>query len=200
MRHADPCQFEFSFSLPPVPEAHSPRLGEGMAPPRTARGRNMENAQHTDHETDDLESSFAPALRLLSTELAPRVSEPRAAKLTGPEDAGRLLVDLIGRKDREHFVVLHLDTRHRVRSVETISIGTLNTSLVHPREVFKAAILSNSQAIICGHNHPSGELDPSEDDSAIHQRLKEAGHLLGIEVLDFLVVSATDYRSFAMRP
>jgi DNA repair protein RadC len=198
MRHADSGQFEFSFSLPPVPEAHSPRLGEGMAPPGT--GRNMEKGEHTDHETDGLAEDFlAPALRLLSTELAPRVSEP-VAKLTGPEEAGRLLVDLIGKKDREHFVVLHLDTRHRVRAVETISVGTLNASLVHPREVFKAAILSNSHAIICGHNHPSAELDPSADDLAIHQRLKEAGQLLGIEVLDFLVVSATDYRSFAMRP
>ena len=97
-------------------------------------------------------------------------------------------MDLIGDKDREHFVALHLNARNRVVAAETISIGSLVASIVHPREVFKAAILNNSAGIICGHNHPSGELEPSPEDRDINTRLRAAGRLLGIDVLDFLIV------------
>jgi len=86
------------------------------------------------------------------------------------------------------YAVIHLDARHRPRSVEVVSIGSLNASIVHPREVFKAAILSGAQSIILGHNHPSGEVEPSDEDLSITRRLVEVGELLGIVVLDHVIV------------
>ena len=140
-----------------------------------------------------------PRIRLVTTELAYQVREP-GPPLKGPEDSGRLLMDLIGDKDREHFVALHLNARNRVVAAETISIGSLVASIVHPREVFKAAILNNAAGIICGHNHPSGELEPSPEDRDINTRLRAAGRLLGIDVLDFLIVSTSKYLSIDTAP
>lgn len=97
---------------------------------------------------------------------------------------------------KEDFVVLYLNTRHRIVGMETVSVGTLGASLVHPREVFKAAILRSTHAIICGHNHPSGELEPSADDIEICTRVRRVGELLGIEVVDFLIVFGSEFRSF----
>jgi DNA repair protein RadC len=129
-------------------------------------------------------------LRLVKTELVPRVSEPGPA-IREPLVAGKELSALIGSKDREHFVVFHLDTRHRVQSFEIAAIGSLSAAIVHPREVFKGAILANASAIICGHNHPSGDPTPSEDDREMHRRLQQVGELIGIEVLDLLIVAGT---------
>jgi len=92
-------------------------------------------------------------------------------------------------KDREHFIAMHIDSRNRVVSIETVSIGTLDFVSVHPREVFKAAILANARAIICAHNHPSGGLQPSDADRKAYDTLKASGELLGIPLLDFLIVS-----------
>lgn len=128
-----------------------------------------------------------PAFRLISTELVPSVAEA-GPTIHGPDDGARYITDLIGRKDREHFVILHLDGKHRPRAIEITAIGTLNSVPVSPREVFKAAILSNSCAIICAHNHPSGDLTPSAEDHMAYRKLKEAGDLLGVPVLDFLIV------------
>jgi DNA repair protein RadC len=135
-------------------------------------------------------------IRLVKAELVPRVSEPGPA-IREPLVAGKELSALIGSKDREHFVVFHLDTRHRVQSFEIVAIGSLNAAIVHPREVFKGAILANAHAIICGHNHPSGEPTPSDDDCEMHRRLEQVGQLIGIEVLDHLVVAGT--RCWSMR-
>jgi DNA repair protein RadC len=123
-------------------------------------------------------------------ELLPQVSEP-GPPIREPAAVAARLTDLIGKKDREHFVVFHLDTRHRVRSYEVVSIGSLMAAIVHPREVFKGAILANAAAIICGHNHPSGDPSPSEDDCSLHERLCKAGEILGIEVLDHVIVGGT---------
>src|SRR5262245_39841910 len=90
--------------------------------------------------------------------------------------------------DRENFVILILDQKNKVLGVHTVSVGGLTASIVHPRETFKAAILANAAAIIYGHNHPSGDCQPSREDRAITQRLKEAGALLGIGILDHLVI------------
>ena len=106
-----------------------------------------------------------------------------------PEDAVSVLQALILEKDREHFVVLHLSTRHRVVSVEIATVGTLSASLVHPREVFKGAFLANAGGIICGHNHPSGDPSPSPEDLALYDRLKKSGELLGVPLLDFIIVA-----------
>lgn len=134
-------------------------------------------------------------VRLVTTELIDCVAEADAL-VEGPAVAAREICRQIGVKDREHFVVLYLDARHRIVATETVSVGTLSAALVHPREVFKGAIISNAAAIICGHNHPSGELSPSSDDLQICERLSSAGELLGINVLDFLIVSGEEWESF----
>lgn len=90
--------------------------------------------------------------------------------------------------EKEHFVALHLDARHRIKSTETISIGTATASLVHPREVFRAAIRLGTVALILCHNHPSGDPEPSPDDREITGRLRQAGELLGIKVLDHVIL------------
>lgn len=86
--------------------------------------------------------------------------------------------------DQERFIVACLDTQHCIQSVVPITVGTLDASLVHPREVFKPAIIEGSSAILLSHNHPSGDPTPSKEDHAVTQRLTEAGELLGITVLD----------------
>ena len=92
-------------------------------------------------------------------------------------------------------MIICLNTRNRVICINTVSIGSLNASLVHPREVFKPAILANAASIILAHNHPSGETEPSKDDIEITKRVKEAGNLLGIELLDHVIISDSDWKS-----
>ena len=91
-------------------------------------------------------------------------------------------------KPQEHFCILCLNTKNKMVGVHTISIGSLNASIVHPREVFKAAILNNASRIICLHNHPSGDPEPSKEDIEITRRLVEAGEIIGIEVLDHVII------------
>lgn len=94
----------------------------------------------------------------------------------------------ITKEDRECFYVLHLNAKNEIIGKELVSMGTLTNSLIHPREVFKAAILNNSASIICVHNHPSGDPTPSREDILITNRLVEAGALLGISVLDHVII------------
>ena len=96
---------------------------------------------------------------------------------------------------KEHFVVLYLNARNQLIHKETISIGTLNASLVHPREVFKPAIDCLAASIIVAHNHPSGETEPSEADVMLTGRLVDAGRILGIEVADHLIITNKDFLS-----
>ena len=104
------------------------------------------------------------------------------------EDAAAVVAAYLKGADREHCVAVLLDARHKVIGLNTVSIGTVSASLVHPREVFKPAILANASAVILAHNHPSGELEPSEHDVDLTLRLIEAGKLLGIELLDHLIL------------
>jgi len=99
--------------------------------------------------------------------------------------------------DREYFWCLSLDGKNRAQGVDVVSVGTLTASLVHPREVFKAAILTNAAAIIVAHNHPSGDPTPSVEDREITQRLRQAGEILGIKLLDHVVLGHGHYHSFA---
>lgn len=115
--------------------------------------------------------------------------------VVGPSEAGEALRTLIGNKDREHFVTLHLDARNRIIAAEIVAVGILTSCLVHPREVFKGAILNGAAAIICGHNHPSGDVTPSSEDVDLEKRLRAAGELLGMHVLDFIIVSQTTHWS-----
>lgn len=108
------------------------------------------------------------------------------------EDAVKVLRTYLEGEDREHFVVLMLDIKWRIIGIHTISIGTLTETLVHPREVFKAAILANAHAIILGHNHPTGEPAPSIDDLDITRELIQAGEYLKIPVLDHIIIGHDD--------
>ena len=110
-------------------------------------------------------------------------------------DAARCAQSVLSGKDREHFIGMHLDSRYRVISVEIVSIGILSSALVHPREIFKGAFLANASAVVCAHNHPSGDVTPSVEDYALLRRVVEAGKLLGVPVLDFLVVSESQHWS-----
>ena len=113
-------------------------------------------------------------------------------------DASTLLHTYLADVDREHFVIILLNQKNRIIGVNTVSIDSLTASVVHPREVFKGAILANSASIICGHNHPSTDCQPSREDRAITTRLVEAGRLLGISILDHVIISGTgQYFSFA---
>lgn len=99
-------------------------------------------------------------------------------------------------KPQEHFIVLYLDARDRLIYRETVSIGTLTASLVHPREVFSPAVERRAAAIIVAHNHPSGDSSPSSEDRQATRRLSQAGRLLGITLIDHVVVTKTGYFSF----
>ena len=105
-----------------------------------------------------------------------------------PEDAWQVLKNYIDEMDREVFVVICLDIRNHINAINTVSIGNLNSSLVHPREVFKPAILANAAAIILGHNHPSGDPNPSKEDIQTTKQMAAAGKILGIDVLDHVII------------
>lgn len=109
-------------------------------------------------------------------------------ELDRPEDAAQVLCRYLEHEDREHFVAVLLDVKNRIIGIHTVSIGILNATMVCPREVFKAAILANAASVIVGHNHPSGDPTPSPEDIEVTKTLKEAGRLLGIEVLDHLII------------
>lgn len=100
------------------------------------------------------------------------------------------------RADREEFLVLLLDIKNYMIGFNVVSVGTLNYVIVHPREVFKPAIISNAASIILAHNHPSGNPEPSDEDIRITKKLKDAGELLGIDVLDHVIIGDRDYFSF----
>lgn len=110
-------------------------------------------------------------------------------QIKSPEDAVTIAHHFIGDEANEIFLILMLNTKNRVIGVHKISVGSLNASIVHPREVFKAAILNSSASIICSHNHPSGDPTPSPEDLQVTKRLVESGELIGIDVLDHIVVT-----------
>ena len=124
-------------------------------------------------------------------ELGRRLSRSRLGHsiiIRSPRDAADHVMDELRYLKKEHFLCLFLNTKNHVIARETISIGTLNAALVHPREVFRAAMKHNSASIICVHNHPSGDPTPSSEDISLTKRLAEAGQLVGIELLDHVIV------------
>lgn len=116
-------------------------------------------------------------------------------RVTSPETVAEVLMDEMSCLFKEHFKTVILDTKNQIISIENISIGTLNASIVHPRDVFKAAIKNNGNAVILVHNHPSGDTTPSSEDINITKRLVEGGNLMGIKVLDHLIVGNGTYLS-----
>ncbi len=124
-------------------------------------------------------------------ELSRRLADgPRDARapVKSPEDVVSVLAGSLRGKKKEHFLVLLLDTRNRLIRVSPVSVGSLDSSIVHPREAFKEAISVSASSVIFAHNHPSGDPEPSEDDIELTRRLVEAGRLLGILVLDHVIV------------
>jgi DNA repair protein RadC len=111
-----------------------------------------------------------------------------------PEDVWKRLEDIRGSK-KEHFVIFYLDSRSQEIKREIVSIGILDESLIHPREVFESAIKNNAAGIVVSHNHPSGDTEPSDDDLSVTRKLVRAGQLLDIEVYDHVIVSKGAWRS-----
>jgi DNA repair protein RadC len=99
-------------------------------------------------------------------------------------------------QDKEHFYVMHLDTRRHIMLVELVAIGVLNHVTIHPRETFRRAVFAGSDSLIVGHNHPSADVTPSENDIKVTQQLFKAGDILQIPLLDHLVFTETEYYSF----
>lgn len=117
--------------------------------------------------------------------------------IRSPYDAYKLIKNFLIDSDREKFVVACLDTKNQPVNISVVSIGSVNSAIVHPREVFKVAMLSNASKIICFHNHPSGNPKCSKEDENITNRLKECGEILGIELVDHIIVGDNDtYFSF----
>lgn len=111
-------------------------------------------------------------------------------KIESPNEGVELVRKYLENFDREKLIVVGLDNRNQPTFIDTISIGTINSSLVHPREVFKSAILSNSASIIMFHNHPSGETEASKEDINITYRIKEAGKIIGINLIDHIIIGS----------
>jgi len=129
-------------------------------------------------------------------ELGKRLLKDKKAQIfLTPKEIWEELKDLKNHK-KEHFVIFYLDSRNQEIKRETISIGSLNANLVHPREVFEPAIRNLTAQIILAHNHPSGDPTPSEDDLEITKRLVESGKILGIEVIDHIIVAKNGFFSF----
>lgn len=112
-------------------------------------------------------------------------------------DVAALVRSFMGDDPRERFVAVYLDSRHRVIAVHECSVGTANSSTVHPREVFGPALSLAATALVVAHNHPSGDATPSPEDRLVTERLQRAGELLGVECLDHLVIGAERFYSFA---
>ncbi len=112
--------------------------------------------------------------------------------IRSPHDAAKLAADYIGDEDREVFLVMALNTKNQVIAVHRAHIGSINASIVSPREVFKVCILNNATNVIVSHNHPSGDSFRSPEDLQVTKRLVECGKYLGIEVLDHVIVTDSD--------
>jgi DNA repair protein RadC len=124
-----------------------------------------------------------------------KIRSKQTTKVKSPIDAYTCLFNYRNRK-QEHFFVLHLDGNHRITMKEIVSIGLLNRTLVHPREIFSSAVKRRAAAIVIAHNHPSGNTEPSSEDDEISNRLYKAGELLGIGVLDHIIFGKHGYYSY----
>ena len=127
-----------------------------------------------------------PAFRLSLVRESTETADKKC--ITGPRDCFEILRSYLEGSYREHFVIFMLDTKNRIIGLNTVSVGDMSSSICHPRETFKAAIIAGAASIILGHNHPSGDPTPSADDVGVTKRLMQAGEILGIDVLDHIVI------------
>lgn len=143
-----------------------------------------------------MKKSSAKRVNIVSVKLVRESSilyEKRS--ICSPQDAYELVKSFLEDKDREHFIVVSLDIKNQPVSINICHIGSLNESIVSPREVMKSAILSSAASIMIFHNHPSGETTESREDVEVTKRLAEAGKLMGIELLDHLIIGDGKYTS-----
>lgn len=115
--------------------------------------------------------------------------------ISSPKDAYEMIKEQLEGLDREQFIVACLNTKNEPTNITVVSVGSLNKAIVHPREVFKTAILSNAASVMAFHNHPSGDTTPSDQDIQLTHRLVEAGELLGIKLLDHLIIGDGSFTS-----
>ncbi len=143
---------------------------------------------------------IAKACKICSAiELGKRISKAKnniLGKAFNPNNVVEFFFNTFTDLNKEHFIVLSLNSKNFITSYDIVSIGTLNSSLVHPREVFHSAIKKSASKIILIHNHPSGICEPSIQDDKITQRLKEVGEIIGIQVVDHLIIVKDDYYSY----
>jgi DNA repair protein RadC len=146
------------------------------------------------HGIGNAKAAQIAAVFELARKLEGFTDEPRR-KIRSPADVYSLLYPKMREQKRERLVALLLDTKNQVLREEVISIGSLNANIVHPREVFKAALMESCASVILSHNHPSGDPTPSREDIAVTEKLIEGGKLLGIDVLDHVVIGEGRYVS-----
>ena len=135
----------------------------------------------------------------LSKRLESSADEGKKPAIKSPEDVVNVVRGQLKGKKKEHFLVLCLDTRNHLINCNSVSMGSLDTSVVHPREAFKEAVSSSAASVIFVHNHPSGDPEPSGEDIELTKRLANAGEILGIEVLDHIIVCDKSYLSLKAR-
>ena len=133
----------------------------------------------------------------ISRRLSTQAPSYKSKELTDPEKVYRLIKNKLKDYHKEHFYIIALNSRNY--SIAEVSVGSLNASIVHPREVFAEAIKNKAASVIFVHNHPSGDPEPSEDDLEITKRLTESGKILGIEVIDHIIITKTEFVSFKER-
>lgn len=125
-----------------------------------------------------------------------KIEKIEKKQILSSKDASLVLENNLRGLNKEHFIILMLNTKNFLLGVETVSIGSLNSSIVHPRELFKSAINKSAAAIILAHNHPSGDATPSREDIEVTKRIKSGGQLLGIDVIDHIIIGDNSYYSF----
>ena len=147
-------------------------------------------------ETEKAREAAGAALAELGARMG-SARGPDRPTVRSPKDVESLLMDRLSPLDREHLVCVLLDTKNGVLASPTVSVGTLTTSLVHPREVFKPAIRASAAGVVLAHNHPTGDPRPSPEDVAVTKRISEAGETIGIEVHDHVVFG--DGRTYSLK-
>ena len=152
-------------------------------------------------ETNILEGKTwykVPAYKVMLVRDNTRI-ETETKFINSPDDVNKIIQSYLNGVDREHFVIVLLNRKNGIIGINTVSVGDLSSSIVHPREVFKPAIVAGAASIILAHNHPSGDPKPSLVDVRVTKRIKEAGDILGIEVLDHIIIGDGCYESLKAR-
>lgn len=150
------------------------------------------------NKADEPEAGFDPIQTTFVREVTAvyRGARRTAVPMTQPRYAADFIRRVLPDNSREHFIALYLDGSSNVVAYSVIASGSANSCPVHPREIFQRAILAGAVSLLIAHNHPSGSLEPSAEDRSVTRRIKEAGQLLGIRVLDHLILGEGEFHSF----